>query len=706
VISVLCKLYLEQVAGMQMRCRMARGLAVGLIALLGSARPSVGQNTLRPIRPEDYYSISVPGDPQVSPDGKTVAYVVTSMESKTKASNDIWLVPMDASENPRQLTRSTDSSTSPRWSPDGKSLAFLSARPMSADDRKAKKQVHLLMLDGGEAHPVTSLPEGVDSFSWSPDGTRLVCISMTPAPDPDPDAGDERHYIHSNYKRDGAGFLTAARKHIWVADIKSGTAKQITRGDDWDDLAPEWSPDGTKIAFVSDRSRKAWEDSEDDFTSVWVVSADGGEPTQVSQASGAQHSGAHWSPDGKYLAYLAAQLDNDPYTLYLIPSQLGYAPRELVKQIGPGGGSNLQWGDQGRALYCVSKIDGTEQVYRIDATSGAITKLTAGEHGISSLTLSKTNDAMVYTLTTFERAFEIHVAQMDGTGDRALTDVNHAFYQQVAVQPVERMPYKSKDGTAIDGFLVKPVGWQAGRKYPLVLVIHGGPEAMFATRWMLPMQVLAAHGYAVLFANPRGSTGYGRAFMRGAVKQWGGNIYTDLMSGVDTAIAQNTWVDADKLGVTGCSFGGFMTNWIVTQTARFKAAVPMCSISDYISDEGARDAFYGHATDFGGDLYQNFDLYWKYSPLRYAMNVKTPVLILHGEADQRVPIEQAEEWFHSLHHFNVPSEMVIFPREAHDGLSTGEPKHVVAAMNWTSYWFARYIDGDANATAPDAINKK
>jgi dipeptidyl aminopeptidase/acylaminoacyl peptidase len=234
----------------------------------------------------------------------------------------------------------------------------------------------------------------------------------------------------------------------------------------------------------------------------------------------------------------------------------------------------------------------------------------------------------------------------------------------------------------------------------MILMIHGGPNGMYGTSWNLEAQAYAARGWAVLMTNPRGSSGYGEAFQRGVNLEWGGKAYTDIMSGVDAAIQKYPWIDGNRLGVTGQSFGGFMTDWIVGQTSRFKGAVTLSGISDLISVEGTRDAYYGHDRDFGGDLWKNFDLYWKYSPIRNAAHVKTPTLVLHGDADQRVPISQGEEFFRALYHFGVPTELVVFPREPHS-LRT-EPKHAVEVLQWQIYWFDRYVAGNIGAVKPNA----
>jgi dipeptidyl aminopeptidase/acylaminoacyl peptidase len=234
-----------------------------------------------------------------------------------------------------------------------------------------------------------------------------------------------------------------------------------------------------------------------------------------------------------------------------------------------------------------------------------------------------------------------------------------------------------------------------------VLSIHGGPAGQYGVDWFHEFQVYAAHGWGVFFTNPRGSTGYGRAFQRGIENEWGGKDYIDIMNGLDAAIASNPWIDTTKIGVTGGSYGGYMTNWIVGHTGRFKAAVTLRSISNFISDDGTRDGAYGHSDDFGGDIFQKYDLYWDRSPLKYVKNVTTPILILHSDNDYRVPIEQGEQWFRALKHYGKTAEIVFFPRENHNLTRTGEPRHLVESLDWQLYWFDKYLDGKTSEAPPD-----
>jgi dipeptidyl aminopeptidase/acylaminoacyl peptidase len=316
--------------------------------------------------------------------------------------------------------------------------------------------------------------------------------------------------------------------------------------------------------------------------------------------------------------------------------------------------------------------------------------------------VSEKTNRLAYAVNDPMHLDDLYVADRDGRNERPLTRFNTTLMKQLQLAPVERVPFKNADGWAVDGFFMKPVGWEPGKKYPMILTIHGGPAGQLGFDWYHEFQVYAAHGWAVFFTNPRGSTGYGEKFARGIELNWGGNDYVDIMTGVDAILAKYPWIDSNRLGVTGGSYGGFMTNWIISHTTRFTAAVTLRGISNFISDDGTRDGAYGHKDDFGGTLFENFDLYWNASPLKYAMNVKTPTLILHSDMDFRVPIEQGEQWFRALQHFGVPSEVVFFPRENHNLTRTGEPKHLVESLNWQVYWFDRYLNGNTNAVPPDA----
>ncbi len=642
---------------------------------------------------EDYLAFETANDPQLSPDGQWVAYTVTTIDQKAnRRKSEIYITSTDGKPTGMPFAGESFSSSSPRWSPDGKQIAFLSARD------GGKTQIWLLATNGGEAHRLTILENGVSNIEWSPDSTRLLGLTRT-GPPPSKNS-DVRHYTHISYKFNDSGWFDEKRSHVVVIDAKTGASKQITDGDNWNDTDPHWSPDSSRIAFVSDRTAHEFDGSHN--SDIWVIPSSGGALTKISDHEGPDRS-PRWSPDGKQIAFLGSADEEDSSKIYLAPSGGGAS-----KPIGVSFDyvvTDMQWAERGNAIYFGAGVRGETKLFRMDAvpdtlSNGAIMAITSGPRNVHAFALNQKTAKIAYLANDFEHLDDVYVRDEPKAPERQLTHLNAALWSKLDLAKVERVPYKAADGWAIDGFLVKPVGWQAGKKYPMVLSIHGGPAGMYGVDWYQEFQVYAARGWAVFFCNPRGSTGYGQAFQRGVAHEWGGKAYTDIMTGVEEVLKRNAWIDRDKLGVTGGSYGGFMTNWIETQTNLFKAAVTLRSISNFVSDDGTRDGAYGHERDFGGDIFHNYDEYWKYSPLRLAANVKTPTLVLHSDNDFRVPIEQGEQWFRALQHYHVTSEIVMFPRENHNLTRTGEPKHLVESMNWQVYWFDRFLNGNENAKRP------
>jgi len=686
----------------------------GTLILFISAVTVVPQNgATRGVTPEDYLAFEFISDPNISPDGKLVAYVVTKIDkTQNRRNSSIWMTATDGSRAPWQFTTAPQSSNSPRWSPDGKSVAFLSSRPESAQAagtpaETPRSQVYLLSMSGGEARRITNLKNGVSLFRWSPDGSRLVVVSRIGPSDNRSDSrtgdsrdrSDVRHYKNSSYKFNDSGWFDDRRTHFWIVDVKNGDAKQITKGDEWNDSDPQWSPDGKRIAFASNRTGKEFD--EDRNTDVWVINADGsGSLTKISDHDESDNQ-PRWSPDGKWIAFTGELHDRDHPKIWLAPAT-GGTPSTLAANnldLIPGG---LEWSDDGKSLYFETGVKGELHLFRVDLPAKSVAQVTSGARGVRSADFNFASGKMVYLVNDFKHLDDLYVADLNGKNERKLTNLNETLWKQLQFADVERFTYKSADDWDVDAFFVKPLGWQAGKKYPLVLSIHGGPAGQYGVDWYHEFQVYAAKGYAVLFTNPRGSTGYGQKFERGIVNEWGGKDYLDVMNGLEAALQKYPWIDRNRLGVTGGSYGGFMTNWIVGHTDRFKAAVTLRSVSNFVSDEGTRDGAYGHTPDFSGDVFQRFDFYWDRSPLKYAKNVKTPTLILHSDNDFRVPIEQGEQWFRALRHFGVTTEIVMFPRENHNLTRTGEPKHLVESLNWQLYWFDRFLNGNANAVAPNA----
>jgi dipeptidyl aminopeptidase/acylaminoacyl peptidase len=737
--------------------RAAAALALLLSLFAQAANISARQPAKRGVTPEDYYAFEFLGDPRMSTGGKWVAYVVTTIDQRqNRRLSQIWLAATDGGRPPRQLTTSAQSSSSPRWSPDGRTLAFISSRPSSdaapptqqspaqpgsqaqpnaqgsaqsaqpspqasgapaptpmqatattpgvssaqqtASDSAPRAQVWALSLEGGEARRVTNLKNGVNNFDWSPDGSRLVVTTRTGPSDAKAPSSDVRHYKHTSYKFNDTGWFDDKRSHIWVVNFQTGAARQITSGDDWNDTDPRWSPDSTRIAFVSDRTGHAFDESRN--TDVWVVSAEGGAPAKISDHDKEDNS-PRWSPDGKTIAFTGRVHQLDAPQIYAAPATGGQPSRNVAPELDliP---SNLTWAEQGRALYFEAGVRGELHLFRVDVRDGKIRQVTRGPRAVRLVDIDDAARRLVYASNDFKHLDDLYASDLDGSNERKLTNLNAKLWSQLQLADVERVPYKGTDGWDVDGFMVKPLGWREGRKYPMILSVHGGPAGQYGVDWFHEFQVYAARGWAVFYCNPRGSTGYGQKFERGIEGEWGGKDYVDVMNGVEAALAKYPWVDRERLGVTGGSYGGYMTNWIVGHTNIFKAAVTLRSVVNFISDEGTRDGAYGHKEDFGGDLFEKFDTYWDRSPLKYAANVKTPILILHSDNDYRVPLEQGEQWFRALRHYGATAELVIFPRENHNLTRTGEPKHLVESLNWQLYWFDKYLDGNASAAPPDA----
>jgi dipeptidyl aminopeptidase/acylaminoacyl peptidase len=678
-----------------MRFRTFAGAAclLGLLAPRAAAPQSAAP---RGVTPDDYYAFQSASDPRLSPDGSLVAYIVTTIDRKqNRRRQSIWMGEADGSRPPRPFTTSPTSSSAPRWRPDGRSLLFISARPSASDDATdSKPQAYLLPLDGGEARRVTDLKNGVSECEWSPDGKRLACLSRTgPADGAAADAkgaSDVRHYTQITYKMDGSGWFDDRRAHVWVIDVGSGAAEQVTNGDGWNDSEPRWSPDGSRLAFVSDRSTNAidWEGRNVD---VWVVAATGGTPIKVSDHREADTSPA-WSLDGKSLLFLGSLSEGDHPKMWLAPAD-GGAPSKLVSKEADLLLSSIRLGDAGRAVYFVAGRRGETHVFAVDVASGRMSAITSGPRTVKAVDVNEKAGRIAFVANDPTHLDNLYVADLAGKHERRLTALNEELWNARQFSPVERVAYKGADGWDIEAFFVRPLAWQEDRRFPMILNVHGGPNGMCGYEWNFDFQVLAARGYAVLCTNPRGSSGYGEAFQRAVKNEWGGRAYTDIMNGVEATLRKYPWIDRERLGVMGLSYGGFMTDWIVGHTTLFKAAVTANGISNLVSVSGTRDAPYNHRRDFGGDVFEAFQQYWDTSPLKYAGNVKTPTLVLGSESDNRVPLEQDEQWFRALKHFGAETEFVVFPRESHNLFAGSEPKHVIEALNWRLYWFDEHLGG-------------
>ena len=661
-----------------------------IFSLLISALLFPGKTTAdvekRGMVPEDYYRFISVTDPQISSDGLRVAFVVSTVaEDKKSRESKIWLAAADGGSEPVCFTQGPND-RSPRWSPDGDSIAFLS-------NRNKKTQVFRISSLGGEAFPLTELEESILSFHWSPDGSRLLLVLKTAEDaakqqdkkEPQPDLQVVRN---AKYKANGVHpYLDENRSHLWVFDLASKKATQITRGDAWDDSAPAWSPDGKWIAFVSDRTGEQYEGSSND--DIWIISADGGEPRRLTTQPH-QDVYPQWSPDGRTIAYL--RTDN-PYAqpeIYLVPRE-GGEPKCITEKVDriPSG---FKWAPDGKSLYYITDDLGRNPLFRLDVASGQAVRITEEPVGLKNLSVSKNAPLLAFTLEDEVRLPEVWVSDASGKAMQQITRFNAPFLETLALQKAEEYWLTNEAGMKVQGFLIKPLGFEPGRKYPLILYIHGGPGGLWGHLWFHEFQMAAAKGFAVYFVNFRGSTGYGHDFQKAVNFDYGGPDFRDNMLGLDDILKRTNWIDANRLGVTGGSHGGFLTNWTITQTTRFKAAVTVRSISDWISAFGEQDITPREMRfEFNGTPWDNYEYYWNRSPIKFAPRIKTPTLIIHSDQDYRCPLGQAQELFYALKLYGVPTEMLIFQGENHDLSRTGKPMNLVEALKRTLAWFEKYL---------------
>src|SRR3984957_8605041 len=694
--------------------KFAFGLVMaGILGAAGWAQTAPGGSgaaagAKRVLTADDYFRLKEVADPQISPDGKWVAYVVKTASLKDDKNHErIWMVAAGGGAA-IPLTAEKVSSSHPRWSPDGKYLAFLSAREEGADDEdEGKAQVWILMREGGEAQQLTETAQEVKDFAWSPGSDRLVLVLRDPSPD---EVGAAKHKEDSkakpkprpwvvdrlHFKEDEAGYLSRRRTHLYVFEVADKKLRQITSGD-YDDSEPAWSPDGTKIAFASNRTAP---DPDLNFNAdIWVVDASnvdqGKSLVRVTTNEGPEDTPA-WSPDGKGIAY----------TTQLEPKLFDYSTVQIAVSPAAGGeakgltraldrNSSLpKFSGDGEWIYFIADDDGTQQLLRVPAMGGGIERPIAGRKMVQAFSLG--NDGSVAaTIADLTQLAEVY--EMPAGGElKKITTTNDAVMAELRLPEVESVHFKSKDGTTVAGYLYKPVGYAAGTKYPTILRPHGGPVWAYYAEFQFDAQLFAANGYAVLTPNPRGSTGYGLDYAKAIFADWGHKDYEDDMAMVDYAIAQGI-ADPERLGVGGWSYGGISTIFIITQTTRFKAAI-----------SGAGEFLY--VTNWGNDLYsrgweyelglpwENRALWEKLSPFNRVTAIKTPTMIMGGDGDGNVPVINGEQMYQSLRRLGVPTFLVVYPGEFHE---FSRPSFIKDRYERYLFWYGHYVKGEGPAIPPE-----
>ena len=647
----------------------------------------------RPLKVDDYFSIKRLSDPRVSPDGKWVAYTIaTSSLSDDKSENRVWMSPVAGGEA-IAMTRKGASSSSPRWSPDGKWLAFLSAR------NEGEAQVWLLNRQGGEAEQLTEIKQGVEGFEWSPDGTRLALLIQDPTPE---QAGDSswvglkaktpRPVVvdRLQFKRDNSGYLDRRRNHIHVFDVATKKSTQVTSGD-WDEESPAWSPDGRLIAFASNRDSVDGSYNSD----LFVVSASDttkGSSTRRLTSEPGQDDSPSWSPDGKWIAYSRqpsgepVSLIYDPAHLAVIPAE-GGTPRALTAAIERPVYSP-RFAPDGKSVFVMMEDSGEQHLLRVPIDGGAPVPVIAGPRSVDAY--DPLQDGTVVTLVS-EPTLPNEIFAAGGFGLRQITFANKALLDSLSLITPEEVTTRARDGTPVEFFLFKPAG--ATLPAPTLLRLHGGPVGQYDRGFFFEAQLLAANGYAVILPNPRGSSGYGTKFTRAIMADWGNKDFDDVMASVDETIKLGV-ADPERLGVGGWSYGGILTNYVITKTTRFKAAV-----------SGASEALY--TTNYGHDHYQylweiELGLPWRnqkawdrISPFWSVEKVTTPTLWMGGASDWNVPIINSEQMYQAMKRLGRTTELVVYPGQ-HHGIN--KPSYV--KDRWERYiaWYGRFLNRPPRVT--------
>jgi dipeptidyl aminopeptidase/acylaminoacyl peptidase len=646
--------------GLKMHAKPVRNsisLVLLLLPVFGTA-----QDGDRLISIDDILAMKSIGDPQVSPDGELVAYTVRQRDmEEDESGTQIWVVATSGGD-PIPMTSADTSASSPRWSPDNKYLSFKASK-----GEKAKSQVWNLNRLGGEATQVTSVKQGIDSYDWSPDGSRMLLMIRDPRPadlteDEDDDEQPLPHVIdRMQFKQDYVGYLDRRRAHIYVYTPGEEEPVQVTSGD-YDDADPVWSPDGKSIAFVGDRS----ENPDLNYgTDIWTVSVDGEDRplVQVTSHPGRDFSPA-WSPDGKSIAYVSSTgMDIGGSALTptrrLAITEVGKDQRRILTPDLDRNVLDPEFSANGRNI--LFRLEDSGQVHFASVRTNGSNLERQLERRVTVRDYASGGGHTVLLVAQADQPTELFT--FDGGNLAPLTDVNGELLDGVARADVEKLRFESADGTPIEAFYVKPVGHDSSQRYPTILWLHGGPASQFSYSFSEVAQLFAANGYAVIMPNPRGSTGYGEEFAQGTVAAWGDKDFQDVMAAVDHGIEIGL-VDPDRLGVGGWSYGGILTNHVITQTTRFKAATSGASLGLVTANYGHDHYQLMYELEFGLP-WENPERWVKLSPFSKVEAITTPTLWMGGALDWNVPIINSEQMYIAMKRLGRETQLVVYPDEHH-----------------------------------------
>lgn len=660
------------------------------------------------ITAEDLYRFELVSDPQLSPDGEHVVFCMQRVDrEQEKKYTNLWVVPTPGGE-PRRFTVGDHVDSQPRWSPDGAHIAFLSTRK---DEKQA--QIYLIPFQGGEARQLTELKGNFASLAWSPDGSRLLCQFRKKDQEAVERDEDERkkklgvvarHITRADFRFDGVGWLPQERWHLWTIDVASGEATQLTSGD-YDETGPVWAPDGASIFFFSNHAERP--DMDPELVDLFEIPATGGEAKKLDAPAGNKFALAV-SPDGQWLAYVGREGKGDGWRnsgLWVLPRDGSQPARNLTAASDIHVGNSTLgdvadrpftgpvWAADGEKIYAQVSQHGRTSLYTV-TPEGAVEPLLAPEGVISEFTFDQSREKMAYAWSRFDDPGQVWFWHLAEEGRRQLTHANEAWLAEIDLGAIEEVWFQGPDGNDLQGWILKPPGFDPGQRYPSVLEIHGGPWTQYGELFMHEFYLLAANGYVVTFSNPRGGQGYGEAHSRAIHQRWGDRDYADVMAWADTVEAL-PYIDRERMGVTGGSYGGYMTAWIIGHTNRFKAAVAQRVVSNALSFWGSSDVGLHFEDTWAGcqPPWENFDAYWRQSPMAFIGNATTPTLVVHSEQDMRCNLEQGTQLFLALRRLGVDTEMVIFPEESHGLSRAGRTDRRVARLRHFVRWFDRYLKG-------------
>ena len=660
----------------------------------------------RRITADDLYRLQIVTDPQISPDGAHVIFGVQRVDKeKEKVYTNLWVAPTAGGEA-RQFTYGDRTDSHPRWSPDGRYIAFLSNRK----DEK-QPQIYSLPFHGGEARPLTDLKGSFQSFVWSPGGRKLLCQFRKKDEEALEREQDERkkelgvverRITRTGFRMDGVGYFPEERWHLWTVDAASGEATQLTDGD-YDETAPTWSPDGSHILFISNRS----EDPDLEFYNqdLYIMPAAGGNFRKIETPPGWKMAPT-FSPDGRRIAYVSREGKINRWRnagLWVVPADGSAPPRNLTAPHDVEVGS-VTLGDVYDAPFSppVWSRDGQKITFQISrhgnvtlhsiTLDGEMEDVVSRDGTVGRFTLDAGREKLAYVWSHFGDPGQIWAQDAAGDGIRQLTHLNESWLRGIDLGEMTEVWFKGPAGNDLQGWILKPPGFDESDRYPAILEIHGGPWTQYGNLFMHEFYLLAANGYVVFFSNPRGGKGYGEGHTRAIHHNWGSADYEDVMTWANYVAAQE-YVDTSRMGVTGGSYGGYLTLWIIGHTDRFAAAVAQRVVSNALSFWGSSDVGYFFEDTWAGNRppYETIDPYWEQSPMKTIGNAATPTLLIHSEQDLRCNLEQATQAYLALRQLGVDTELILFPEESHGLSRGGRTDRRVARLNHILRWFDRYL---------------